>query len=152
MRHRCFLNDTMRRSSRIVTRVVPHNVHLSDEDSTANGHGDSDYGQVHTSEVETPDVDVFPAKDITPQETGQRGAECRAKRTVVDPESHAVHCSPERAIGDGNSVVVMDVLPRLDYAGEENGGTNIRACKLLMVEGVSLPHETIVSGIHSISG
>jgi hypothetical protein len=77
----------------------------------------------------------------------------RHKRPASEAlKSHAVHCSPERAIGDGNSVVVMDVLPRLDYAGEENGGTNIRACKLLMVEGVSLPHETIVSGIHSISG
>lgn len=136
----------------VVTRVAPHNVHLSDEDGAANGHGNGNYGEVHTSEVETLDVDVFSAEDIAPQETSQGGTECRAKRTVVDTESHAVHCPPERAISDYKIVSAMDFLPRLDYAGEKDGGTNIRACKLFMGKHVSLPRSTIVFGIPGISG
>jgi hypothetical protein len=75
---------------------------------------------------------VFSGEDVPPEETGQRRAERRAECTVVDAERHAVHCSPECPVGDGDPIVVMDLLPCLYYAGEKDGGTNIRACKLVM--------------------
>jgi hypothetical protein len=77
-------------------------------------------------------VNVFSGEDVPPQETSQRRAKRRAKCTVVDAERHAVHCCPECAIGDGDPVDVMDLLPCLYYAGEKDGGTNIRARKLVI--------------------
>ena len=75
---------------------------------------------------------MFSAKDVPPQETSQRRAERRAECTVVDAEGHGVHCCPECPIGDGKPVDEMDLLPCLYYAGEKDGGTNIRTCKLVI--------------------
>ena len=37
----------------MVRRVVPDNVHLANEDGTANGHGDRDDRKIHAREFET---------------------------------------------------------------------------------------------------
>lgn len=73
---------------------------------------------------------MFPAENVPPQETSQRRAERRAKRTIVDAECHRINCSPIRPVGKWNIVVSVNLLPCLDDAANEDGGTNIRACKL----------------------
>ena len=114
----------------IVRRVVPENVHLANEDGTADSHSDRDDRKIHSRKFERLDINVFSSKDVPPQETSQRRAKRRAICTVVDAERHAVHCSPECATRD--PVDAMNVLPCLYYAGEKDGGTNIRACKLVI--------------------
>lgn len=118
--------------SRIIRRVIPHNIYLTNKDGTTDSHGDGDDWKIHTRKFDSPNANVFSGEDIAPQETSQRRAERRAKGTVVDPESHAIHCSPEFPIGDGEPIDAMDLLPSLYYAGEKDGGANVRACKLLI--------------------
>jgi hypothetical protein len=71
-------------------------------------------------------------EDVSPKETRQRRAKCAAECTIVDAEGHTVHCCPKCPVRNGNPVVVMDLLPRLDNTGEKDGSTDIRACKLDM--------------------
>lgn len=61
----------VRRSSWLIRRVVPDNVHLANEDGGADGHGDGDDRKVHACKVGTPDANVFSGEDVPPQETSQ---------------------------------------------------------------------------------
>ena len=47
----------------------PHNVNLDDEDSTSHSHGDGDDREVDPCEFDTPNADMLPPQNITPQET-----------------------------------------------------------------------------------
>lgn len=69
-------------------------------------------------------------QDISPEQTCKRRTEGCAEGTVVDTDGHAVHRGPECPIGYGNAVVRMYLLPRLDDAGEQDGGADIRTRKL----------------------
>lgn len=115
---------------RLVRGVVSDNVHLSDEDSKANSHGDGNDWKIDARKVETTDPDMFPSEDVSPEHAGKRRTECRAERPVVDANRHAVHRRPECAVGYGSVVHVVNFLPCLDDAGEENGGADVRASKL----------------------
>ena len=74
----------MRWLLRIVRRVAPDNVHLASEDGTADGHGDSDNGNIHARKIQTPDVNVFSVENVPPQETSQRRAEGRTECAIVN--------------------------------------------------------------------
>lgn len=78
-------------------------------------------------------------QDVSPKQTRKRGAESCAESAVVDADGHAVHCRPECAVADGNVVVGVDLLPRLDDAGEQDGGANVCACELERVLASSSP-------------
>lgn len=121
------------RSSRIVRRVVPNNVHLANEDGATDGHRDGDDGKINPCKIEPLNVNVFPSKDISPQETSERCAEGGTESSIVHAKSHSIYCCPERPIGDGGMVCVVDIRPCLDYTAEKNGSSNIGARKLLVV-------------------
>jgi hypothetical protein len=84
---------------------------------------------------------MFSGEDVPPQETSQGRAESCAEGAVVDTECHAVHCPPERPIADGNPVVFVDLLPCLDYSGEEDGGADVCAGEL--VTGLVITCDTV---------
>lgn len=53
----------------LVRGRFPHNVNLADEDTTSHGHGNGDDGEVDPCELDTPNADMLPPQNITPQET-----------------------------------------------------------------------------------
>ena len=75
-------------------------------------------------------MDVLLAQDVPPEQAGQGGAEGGAEGAVVDAEGHGVDGGPEVAVGDGRAVEVVDDLPGLDDAREEDGGADVGAGEL----------------------
>lgn len=116
----------------IVRRVIPDYIHLADEDSTPNRHGNGDDGKIHSCKIEAVDVDVLAGEYVSPEKTCQGRTESRAEGTVIDTERHSVHSGPECPVANGNAVLLMDCLPCLDDSAKENGGTYISACELSM--------------------
>lgn len=116
----------------VVRRLVSNNVHLANEDSTANGHGDCDDGEVNPCKIESLNVDVFSREDIPPQETSERRAEGGAKSAIVDAKSHSIYRCPKCPITNGYLVSVMDIRPCLDYTAEKDGSADISSSKLLL--------------------
>lgn len=74
---------------------------------------------------------MFPGQDVSPEETGQRGAERRAEGTVVDAERHAVHRAPEHPVADRHVAAIPDFCPRLDHAREQDRGADVGAGELM---------------------
>lgn len=120
-------------SSCLVRGIFSNNVYLTNKDRAAHSHCDSDDRKIHACKIEASNANVLSGEDIPPEETGQGGAECRAERTIVDPKCHAVDRCPKCPVADGGSVNWMDLLPCLNYAGKEDGGTDIGASKLKKV-------------------
>lgn len=73
---------------------------------------------------------MLSGKDVPPEKTGKGRTECRAECSVVDTQSHTVDRGPERSVANGGSVAMVYLLPCLDYAGEEDRGTDIRSSEL----------------------
>jgi len=71
------------------------------------------------------------AQDIAPQQPRQRRAKCHTKGAVVDADDHGVDGAPEVAVRDGCAGQSVDVLPGLNDAGEEDGGSDVGACELV---------------------
>jgi hypothetical protein len=69
--HSGYFFSMMRLLSCRVRSAVPSNIHLTNEDGAANGHGDCNDWKIHTRKVETPDSYVLSSEDIPPQETSQ---------------------------------------------------------------------------------
>ena len=111
---------------------MPHDISLDDKGRTTNGHGDGDNWKVDTRKVKALDVDVFPTQNISPQQPSQWRVEGRTKRAIVDAERHGIYCSPEGPVGNCTVFTTNDCLPWLDDATDQDGGTNIRTCKLVM--------------------
>lgn len=51
----------------LVRGRFPHNVNLADENSTSHGHGDGDDREVDPCKLDTPNADMLPPQNITPQ-------------------------------------------------------------------------------------
>lgn len=69
-------------------------------------------------------------KNITPEQTRKRGAERRAKRSVIDTDGHAVHCCPKGPVANGDTAPIMNLLPLLDDAAKQYRGANVCPRKL----------------------
>lgn len=82
--------------------------------------------------IDSANKHVLSGQNVAPKKTGQRSAEGEAECAVVDAESHAVYRGPKGPVGDGDTVALVDGLPCLDYAGEENGSADVCACELFM--------------------
>jgi hypothetical protein len=52
-----------------VVFIGPYDVDLDDEGRTSDRHGDGNDREIHTCKVEAPDLYMFPAEDVPPQET-----------------------------------------------------------------------------------
>lgn len=119
--------------SRVVWRVIPHDVDFTDEYSTPDCHTYGNDGQIHHGKIQTPHTDMFAGEDITPEKTRQRGAEGCAEGSIVDAKRHAVDRSPKGAITDRDTVVTVDCLPGLNHTGEEDSRADIGTSELLQV-------------------
>ena len=75
-------------------------------------------------------MNVLAGENVTPQETSERGTKSGAEGAVVDTQCHAVHGGPEGAVRDGDAAVVVDLLPSLNDAGEEDSGADVCAGEL----------------------
>lgn len=104
------------RSTDLVRRSIPNNIHLADENSAADDHCHSDNRNVGSCKVQAPDENLLSREDIPPQEACERRAERDAKCTIVNPERHTVHRRPEGAVRNGDPVQPMNFLPCLDDA------------------------------------
>lgn len=86
---------------------------------------------------------MLPCQNIAPQHTRQGRAKRQAESTIVDTDGHAVNSAPERAIGDWYAVLVVNFLPCLDDAGDENCGADVCAGELLICVSVKLKEGTM---------
>ena len=111
---RFFLNINFPRSCFADTEAsaLSEDIHLRTEGDTAGSHGDSNYRKILTSELETTNTNMFPGKDVTPEETSQGCTEGDAICTVVYTEGHTVHSRPECTITDRP----VDLDPCLNHA------------------------------------
>ena len=100
------------------------------QDDAANGHRDGDDWQIRACEVETSNLNLLPGEDVTPQKSSQRSAESCAESTIVDTKSHAVYCRPKCSIADRDTVVIVDLLPCLNYSRQKDCGADVGACEL----------------------
>jgi len=73
---------------------------------------------------------MLPSQDIPPQQTRERRAESSREGAVIYTESHAVDGTPEGAVRDGQAVAVVNCLPGLDDAGEQDCGSDVCACEV----------------------
>lgn len=110
---------------------MPHDVYFANQDDASDSHGHGYDGQVHLGELPTQHADVLPGQDVSPEETGQRGAERRAEGAVVDAERHAVHRAPEHPVADRHVAAIADFCPRLDHAREQDRGADVGAGELM---------------------
>ena len=128
----------------LVRKCVPHQINLSDQDSTANSHSHGDDGDVEPREITGPDVDVFAPQDIPPQKSGQGRTEGGTEGPVIDTESHAVDGGPECPVGyRGHSGLLVYEDPSLENSANEDGCSDVRARELV---------ELLVSQQYSSSG
>lgn len=115
---------------RLVGSVVSDNINLSNKDRKANSHGDGNDGKINSCKVEAPNSDVLPGEDVSPEQASEGSTKCSAERAIVDTNCHAVHGRPECTVRYWGLVYLVDFLPSLDDAGEENCGADIGAGKL----------------------
>jgi hypothetical protein len=87
---------------------------------------------------------VLLIQDVSPEQPCERRAEGCAESSVVNTDGHAIHCCPECPIRDGDAVVCMDLLPGLDDTGEQDGGADVGARKLLCISQSSLLPPTML--------
>lgn len=80
-------------------------------------------------------MNVFAGEDIAPEKASEGRAEGSTEGAEVDAEDHCVHGAPEGAVGDGVGIVAVDFLPCLHDAGEEDGGADVGAGKLVGLGG-----------------
>lgn len=91
----------------------PCYIHFSNKYRTSYCHGDGNDRQVNSREVEALYADMFPAKDVSPQQSCQRRTESRTEGTVVDPERHRIHGRPESALSNRLAADIMNEYPCL---------------------------------------
>lgn len=72
----------------MVRGIIPNDIHLANQNNTADDHRNSDDRQIDTRELETLNADVFSRENVAPQETSQRRAKSRTESTVVDAKCH----------------------------------------------------------------
>lgn len=123
---------SQRAQSCVIRCLFPDNVNLPDKDGTSNGHGDSDDREIDSCELDAANANMLSPQNITPQQTCKRSAKRSAKGAVVNTNGHAVYRSPESAIADRNAVLSMNLLPRLNDSGEENGCANVCSSELMV--------------------
>jgi hypothetical protein len=75
-------------------------------------------------------MNMLASKNVSPQETSQRGTECCTECSVVDTNSHGIYSCPESAVADRYAVVDVNLLPSLDNSSEQDGCTDVCACEL----------------------
>jgi len=121
-------------ASCIIRRLAPHNIYLPRQHGQPDQHGDSNNRQIDTGKLQAADMNVFARKDIAPQHASQRCAKRQTEGAVVHPNRHAVHGSPEGAVGDGRGVAGAELLPGLDDAREEDCSADVCACELTICE------------------
>jgi len=97
--------------SQIIWRRISHDINLSNQHCQTDYHCDSNDRQINTCKLQTPNTDVLAPKDISPEHTSQRSAECQAACAVVDADRHAVHGAPECAVRDICASLAVDLLP-----------------------------------------
>ena len=118
-------------SSDLVGLIVPIDINLANQNRAPNRHSDRNNRQIHSGKLPPKHADMLLVQDISPKQTRKRSAKSSAESAVVDADGHAVHGGPERAVTNWNAVVRVDLLPCLDDAGEEDGGADVCACKLV---------------------
>lgn len=117
----------------IVRLIASHNVYLPSQNCAAHNHGDCNNWEIDAGEFESLNVNMLARQDIPPKKPRERCAECSAKCAVIYSNCHAVHGGPKCAITDVGLIYNIDLLPRLNDSGQQDGRTNVRASKLRKV-------------------
>ena len=68
---------------------------------------------------------MLPSQNIAPQHTRQRRAKRQAESPVVHADRHAIYGTPEGTVRNVYTVQLVDALPGLDDAGEEDGRADV---------------------------
>jgi len=114
----------------VIRSLTPNNVDLPNEHRQSNHHRDGNNRQIDTRKLQSTNTNMLPRQNIAPQHTRQRRAERQAESAVVDTNGHAVHCAPERAIGNWYAILIVNFLPCLNDTGDEYRGANVCAGEL----------------------
>jgi hypothetical protein len=114
----------------VIRRIVSDNIDLSKQHRATDRHGDGDDRKIDAHKVPAAHENELVLEDISPQQPSQRRTESDAESAVVDANDHAVDRCPESAVRDGDAVHDVDVLPRLHYPRQKDGGADVCASKL----------------------
>lgn len=104
---------------------MSHYIYLTHENCAPDSHRNGNNREIDACEIKTPNSYVFSSEDISPEKSGERSRERRAKSSIVYSYCHGIDSCPEVSICDRDCRGSVYLYPGLNHPREKDRGANI---------------------------